>query len=170
MTNISASTDYAVVLNEECLVAVLCWLELDFCGVKEIRLSAGFPFAGGDALEAVEETSFGTECRRKERLAGRGGLEDEGWLSSGHAQGGLGFSVGHDHCFVLIGGTTAPPEMMTFMPSATDIFRRVISSSGSMRRNPLVGLGVVGTNILTIFSPVAFCVSPLAMLVRKPIT
>ena len=67
-------------------------------------------------------------------------------------------------------GTTAPPEIINFMPSAIDIFKGVMSVFGNISRKPLVGLGVVGTKMLTIASPVTACGSPFASLVRKPMT
>jgi len=44
------------------------------------------------------------------------------------------------------GGITTPPLMTIFIPSSTVIGQGIQSSSGTSRRNPEVGLGVVGMN------------------------
>src|SRR5262249_36517757 len=66
------------------------------------------------------------------------------------------------------GGTTAPPEITIFSPSATLISRSAILSRGTSNKNPLVGFGVVGTNTFTTFSFVFSCASLPVSLVTKP--
>jgi hypothetical protein len=72
------------------------------------------------------------------------------------------FAGGHD-------GTTLPPEITIFIPSATLISSVITFSCGTNTKNPLVGFGVVGTNTLTTFSFVFACASPLVSLVTNPI-
>ena len=52
-----------------------------------------------------------------------------------------------------IGNEKMPKEIIIFKPSSTDILRGCVSFSGSIKRNPVVGLGEVGTKIFSIFSP-----------------
>jgi|GEM_PF-638831 len=66
------------------------------------------------------------------------------------------------------GGTTLPPEITIFMPSPTLISSGITFCSGTNTRNPLVGLGVVGTNTFTTRSCVLACASPPASLVTNP--
>ena len=49
-------------------------------------------------------------------------------------------------------GCAMPKEIIFFKPSSTDILRGCVSFSGSIKRNPVVGLGEVGTKIFSIFS------------------
>src|SRR5262245_32831610 len=66
------------------------------------------------------------------------------------------------------GGSTAPPEMIIFMPSATVISSSTTSCRGTMRTKPLVGFGLVGTNTVHVSLLTVLCASPCALLVRKP--
>ena len=54
----------------------------------------------------------------------------------------------------LHSGTTAPPEIISFIASPTLISRYVSDSFGAIIKNPLVGFGVVGTKTFTTTSPV----------------
>ena len=67
------------------------------------------------------------------------------------------------------GGTTVPPEITIFIPSATVIPSSTTCSRCTRIKKPLVGFGVVGTNTLITVPWVLACASPSVSFVTKPI-
>src|SRR5690606_37820515 len=68
---------------------------------------------------------------------------------------------------LFAGGGTTPMEMMYFSASSTLICSSITSERGIIRKNPEVGLGVVGTYTLTKSSPSCAATSPPGWPVRK---
>ena len=64
--------------------------------------------------------------------------------------------------------TTDPAEMMAFTASSMDIVVSRSRSFGTMRRNPVVGFGVVGTNTFTMSCPVRARISAKFSDIRNP--
>src|SRR5215472_8468450 len=58
------------------------------------------------------------------------------------------------------GGTTTPREMIILRASSTLISSSIMSSWGTINRKPEVGLGVVGTNTLTMCPGIFALTSP----------
>ena len=65
-------------------------------------------------------------------------------------------------------GFEVPAETINFEASSKLISRNFTSFFGNINKNPLVGLGVVGTNTLIKFSLVFLLISPLFSFVAKP--
>ena len=82
----------------------------------------------------------------------------------------LSRSLSYFNFVAVYSGITAPPEINIFIPSPTDMESGKISCGGSIKRNPLVGFGVVGTKTLVNGLPRTSTVSPEASFVRKPMT
>src|SRR5690606_8118494 len=82
----------------------------------------------------------GTDSRTDRRFAG-GASDAAASDALAHEPGftgGVGRGKGKGEAFGIQGGTTAPPEMISFMPSATVMSRNVIWSRGIIQRYPLV--------------------------------
>eukprot|EP00887_Chlorella_sp_A99_P003804 scaffold32.g3804.t1 len=67
------------------------------------------------------------------------------------------------------GGATTPMEIMYLSAASTLIWRSTTSSLGIIRKNPEVGLGVVGTYTLTWLPAKWLATSPLGIPVKKAI-
>ena len=63
---------------------------------------------------------------------------------------------------MISAGVTNPAEITSLAASSTDMSRKIISFSGRNNKNPDVGFGVVGKNILysSLSLPILFSTSP----------
>merc|ERR1711991_986445 len=78
--------------------------------------------------------------------------------------------MGYIFLLFFILGVTIPPEITIFTASSTFIFIYIKPFLGTNKRNPLVGLGVVGIKTLIKVSLFKVCTSPFVSPVTNPIT